>query len=439
MNNLSFPPGAAAPTDVPIPPGKRNFSLLGNLFWFSGGSGLAQLLGMAYSLLLARWLLPESYGIIAGCYAAATLTSFLINWGMDTWLLRQAATSQVPLRLAGSIIKIKFVLGIVWAAGLWLILTWLRPDIYWPLILALVILDTWCDACFTTLSAVLNATGKIRTISSLLAASRGLRLASFIALALLNVNALLPFVAVRLVCTVIIFGSAILITRPEFSITAPFPGKSIWKQALPYGFSELLAAIYGQIDVTMLTILAGSLAVGIYAPAVGLTNALIAVIGSAYLFFIPQFSRTLAKHPEQLHRNTVKILAGFAIAGLAAAILMAALGPWLVGVVLTQAYEQTGTLLSLLSPILFFKALSSGCAALLVAVGWQQRRLLPQIASAGANIMINFWAIPRWGPAGAALVYTGSEAILLAGYIGWVVYYFKINSSHLAQPVKLTH
>jgi O-antigen/teichoic acid export membrane protein len=424
MNNLPFPSDAAPPGDVPIPPAQIKISMLANLFWFSGSSGVAQMLGMAYSLLLARWLLPESFGIIAGCYAAATLTSFLINWGMDTWLLRQAATTAAPLRLAGSIIKIKILLGILWAAGLWFILTHLRPDIYWPLILAMVILDTWFDACFNTLSVVLNATGRIRTISTLIAASRGLRLVSLIALVVLNVNVLLPFVAARLVCTVLIFGCAILITRPEFSGNVPIPGKTIWLQALPYGLSEFLAMVYGQIDVTMLAFLAGSTIVGLYAPAVGLINAFITIFSSAYFFFIPQLTRTLLLHPERFRQNTIKMMIGFALTGLAAMVALGGLGPLLVNLLLQQAYQQTGELLLFMSPIMFFKGLSAGCAAFLVTVGWQQRRLLPQIASAGVNILLNFWAIPRWGPVGAALVYTFSEAILLAGYLGWMLYYF---------------
>ena len=71
-----------------------------------------------------------------------------------------------------------------------------------------------------------------------------------------------------------------------------------------------------------------------------------------------------------------------------------------------------------------------GCATVLVAVGWQQRRLVPQMLSAFANIGLNIWAIPRWGIEGAAHVYVASEVVLFIGYAFWVgIYYLQGQKS----------
>ncbi len=340
-------------------------------------------------------------------------------------MLRQAAMTPDPLKLSGDILKVKLSLGLLWAVGLWLVLSLLRPNIYIPILLAFVILDIWLDSCFNTLSTVLNATQRIRTVSILISVSRGLRLVGAIVLILLNVNDLYLFTIIRTASTFIIFLSAVIVTRPIFRAVKIKEQIHIWKQSLPFGFSDFLSLIYGQLDITLLALLSSSLQVGVYTPAVGLINGLITVIVSAYFFFIPHLTHQLKLHAENIRRVVFQTLGIFFLIGMVATIAIGGLGPWLVKILLQQSYEQTSQLVLIMSPILLLRALSAGCAAILVAVGWQQKRLIPQFASALINFLVNLWAIPRFGAAGAAIIYIISEIILLAGYAGGVLYYFK--------------
>lgn len=432
---------SSSPETAPPPPAQsqppRAFpALLGRLFWYSGASGLAQLISIAYALLLARWLQPEGYGLLAGCYAAAVISSFLINWGMDTWLLRQASTDAAPLHLAGQVLKIKAMLGVGWAAALWLILTSLRPDFYLPGLLALVLLDTWLDAGLITLSALLNAMQRTHAVSILLAGGRALRLLGAVGLILAGFTGVLPFAAARLAFTALVLAAALLLVRPAFwdptprspsPTAAPPPLSSIWRQSLPYAGSDLLSAIYAQVDVFLLSLLAGKEATGVYAPAVSLVNALITVLVSAYWLFIPHLTRTHQDHPAMLKRQLAQMTAVLVAAGSGVALFVGLFGPMLVDLLLRQSYQASGDLLRALSAVLFFKSISVGCAALLVAVGRQRQRLLPQLISAGANLLLNLWAIPQWGAMGAAWVYVASEVILAAGYAARVVQFFRGN------------
>ncbi len=62
-----------------------------------------------------------------------------------------------------------------------------------------------------------------------------------------------------------------------------------------------------------------------------------------------------------------------------------------------------------------------------MAVGWQNRRLIPQAASAAVNVFFNLWAIPHLGLAGVAMVYVASEIILAIGYAGLVRWWYHEN------------
>lgn len=88
----------------------------------------------------------------------------------------------------------------------------------------------------------------------------------------------------------------------------------------------------------------------------------------------------------------------------------------MISLVLGQKYKATGEILLILSPILFLKSLGFGMAAFLVAVGWQNRRLLPQAMSAGLGVLLNLLIIPFYGIYGTAWVYIASEMFLTLGY-----------------------
>lgn len=391
-------------------------SLIIKLLMFTGANAIAQLFSAIYLLQVARWFLQEKYGVFAGCYAAATVSSFLVNWGMDTWLLRQASTCSNPLQLTGTVLKTKTVLGIGWAVVLWAVLTGLRPDFYAPAVLALVIFDTWFDTGLITLSAYYNATGRTSTISILLITTRGLRMISATLLILFQFTDIVPFVAVRLFFTALVFFGALFNARPDFSESLANAPRAIWRQSLPYAATDIMAAIYSQIDVFLLSILSSKVATGIYAPAVALVNAIITMIVSGFWLFVPYLTRIFQENPARLRKIFYQVMALLLAAGSAIALFIALLGPFFANLLLGQAYQVSGVLLVVMSPILFFKALSVGFSAYLVAIQRQHERLLPQVISASTNLLLNLWAIPRWGPGGAAMVYLISEAILTLGY-----------------------
>jgi O-antigen/teichoic acid export membrane protein len=55
---------------------------------------------------------------------------------------------------------------------------------------------------------------------------------------------------------------------------------------------------------------------------------------------------------------------------------------------------------------------------------------LPQAISAGLNVLLNLWAIPRFGLPGVAAVYGASELILAAGYGGLILLWLRDLPQH---------
>lgn len=400
---------------------------------YTTSAGISQVTQMIYSLLLARWLGPDFYGILSACYVTGSLSVFFIAWGMDSWLLRKGSLETDPRDLVRRILWIKLLFAIVWGPVLWLIFTSIRPDVYIPGILALSLIDIALENEFTTLSTTLTIKNRVSLVSSLIILSRGLRLLSALGLILIDVKLIFPFVVARLSCTIIIllvtlgFSNLGILRIPKLNI------KGIIRESLPYGTSEFLAMVYGQVDVLMISLMINRTFVGLYAPAVSILNAIISALGASYQFFIPRMTRNLTKPGGNFGTLAKKLGVGYLVIGAILWLGFGLFGERIAVLALGERYQLTGQLVRILSPILFLKSLSMCCAIILVAVNWQKKRIVPQIGSTIANVGLNLWAIPRFGVVGAANVFVVSEGILLLGYAYWTIRYFILERGRIVE------
>jgi O-antigen/teichoic acid export membrane protein len=236
----------------------------------------------------------------------------------------------------------------------------------------------------------------------------------------MGVNSPTVFAIGRLMGTTLALVTALILFTPKFYGVSLRDEKATFREAIPYGFSELLAIVYMQADVTLIALLIGSgEAVGLYAPASSLINALFVIPLAGFYVLVPVLTRLYQEQSLTFRHTIIQVFVGFTILGIILAFGIWIAGPFLSELLLGDSYKTTGQLLRILSPILFLKSLSFACAAFLVAVGWQIRRLIPQAISAAANILLNLLVIMTLGIIGVALVYVVSEVILLIGYL-WI-------------------
>jgi O-antigen/teichoic acid export membrane protein len=396
---------------------------LRNALRYSTGSVFAQVLLMIYTFLVARVLGPTQFGVFSASYALAGLSIFVVNWGMDTWLLREPKSLAAPQTWTGRVLQIKLLSGLAWGAVLVLAAPLIRSDTFTPLLMFVAALDVWCDSAINTHIAGLNIQNRVKAISRLMIFFRAFRLASALAFMASGTTSPLIFAFGRLASTLLGLMVAAYLLKPVLFAPDRPPALPILRASLPFGLSEFLALIYMQADVTLLTILTGSALVGLYSPSTGITNAFFLIPSSIFMISIPLLSRQFTADPAQLPRQITRLTLGFLCLGLGLALVMAVAGNWFVRVILGPEYLVTSVLVLFLSPLLILKSLEYGWAAVLVSVGWQKQRLLPQVISAVMNVLVNLWAIPRLGLPGVAAAYIASELVLALGYfllvLGW--------------------
>jgi len=396
-----------------------------NIALLASGSFIAQGLMAINAIVIARFLAPEAYGLYVGAYSAVGLSSFLVNWGLDTWILRQGALADDPPALAGSILTIKGVLGVFWGTALFFLLPALEPNIFLKPLILISTLDVWCDGFFSAELATLNTQKRVSVVSSLLLTSRGGRLLSAISVVGLGAQSPVSFAQARLVATIIALIMASWVLRPKFVAKLIRPVRA-FRESGPFALSDLLATIYLQADVTLLALFLGDRrAVGLYAPASGLVNALFAIPAASYQITLPALMRLDGQEVRSFRHVVSKMFLGFLALGIFLWLGLWMSGSFLIEHLLGSAYRTTGELLSILSPILLLKSISFAGAALLVAVGWQHYRVIAQVVSAAANVLLNVLVIRHFGIWGVATVYVVSEFILAAGYVGLAMRWFR--------------
>jgi len=381
-----------------------------------------------YAFLLANHLGPALFGGYSGHFSFIILFSFVINWGFDTYFLYQSGTYSQENKinvLNGQIIYVKVLLGSVWILALVLISQIIPSGFFKTDLILIASLDTLAESLFLTQLTALNIKSKANKLSILLFSSKLVRLIGGLIVILLGITDINIFFIVRLFSTLFFTFLSIQIASP---IILRFPIKkliNLWRQSWPFGLSETLALVYAQVDITLLAILLGDTETGLYTTSSRLIISLFAIPNAAYLLVIPKLGKIYKNNDEKFTKYFVKILIGFFIVGLVLFLGILVSGKWFISIILGDVYAISGNLLQILSVILLFKSLSYGLASIIVVIGEQKNRLIPQFVASIASIALNIMIIPIYGLFGAAYVYILSEFLLLIGYIILVLRRFR--------------
>lgn len=383
---------------------------------FSGGSFIAQIVMMVYAVIVARALGPSQLGIYNGLYAILGVTITFVNFGMDLWMLNEAQHYDSVRSISGEVLSIKLILGTIWAISSIFLLSIIRREIFSPLMISLAIIDILCDILFNTISTSWSILRKIRQINTMLLFSRIGKFSLLIALILTDSISPISIIESRFIISLIVLIISLIVTKPIINFKDLSYMKIILKRAVPFGFSDILAMIYGNIDVAILSFFSIK-NTGLYSPASGIIHALFIIPNSIYVYLLPKYSKEITKGNKKYTQNSfLQILAIFTFVGITLNLLLLFGGELGVTLLLGPEYASTGYLLKILSPIMLFKSISFGLALIIIISGNQKKRLLPQLIVSLFNIAFNILLIPYFGLVSVAWIYTISELLLMIGY-----------------------
>lgn len=387
--------------------------LLGNFGWKTLAEGLSRGLGLLFVVLLARRLGDEAFGLYSLPLAAAGLLAVLLDPGCHTLLIRELARD--PGRealLLRQVMRLRLL-----ASGLFLLVLLLS----WPLLAhstslssllaagAMLTGQSWID----TRIAWHNAHGAFAAEARLrFWLKLGLLLPPLLTLWLLpKVEALLWAGALAHLVVLPLLRPLQRLARGAGAVAPDDRLQQVLRRAISFWLANLWFMLYLKLDLVLLPLLGRPAAeLGWY--QAGLRVYELQGLGG-YLLSMAAFPGLSASHAAVPERRRLLRLAGLlglavGLAGLPAALLL----PWLLGPDFTPAVPAL-QILSLSVPAVY---LNLALFAILAAAGKPGLTARATATCLGLNLLLNLYAIPRWGLLGAASTTLIADA-LLAGLL----------------------
>lgn len=411
---------------------RSNKTLLSSIFSYTTALVISQVLVAIYTLLLIFWLSTEAYGVIAANYAAVLLTSFLINLGLHEWLIRTIPNRENSSSITGGILGYKVIVGILWGSGLMVFLPIIKPEIYEPGLLIIIILDTWFESSLYLLLADLLGNGKVTKTSILLIASRVLRLASIIIIIFLGLQNAIPVVFVRLLSTILIFTITLLIAKPVIKGQNLIHIFRILRSSIVFNAAEIQNLIFLQIDLNLFALLSDNeTLIGQFAIAISLLNMIMSFPLGISSMLLPSTIKIRKSSKKQFRQRIMCSFLGFFIFG---AVLWA-------GVQIFQIqkfqnffpnnYQSAFSILLIASPLLFIRTINQANRVYLLSVEKERKQLVPQFSAILFKLVVGIFITIEFGLEGLIWLSIISDLLLLLGFTYQVLY-------HLIQSTKKT-
>lgn len=360
------------------------------------------------TLIIARYLEPKGYGTYAQVVSAVMLLWPLVDMGLDHLLVREiAANRERPLRLLGSGLGLRFLVGLATALllGLWLLLTKAPGDLAAAYLLAALNIlflrqasNLICRALFLGVERVENdaistASGQVlRLLGLLLVVRLDLGLHAILAVPIcvellqITIGLLLAHRVLHTIRLELRLGVATMLLKECWSILARL----------------VLVTAYFHIDNVILGRLLPPEAVGLFAAPFRLITGLVIVAVPTTWALLPTLSKTSGKRDQDLLTRRVGPLAALitALGGL----LVVGLSQQIVEI-FGAAYRSESSILCLrllaLLPVLH--TVSYIIELELLAQGKQERALLSAGTALGVKVIVDLSLAAIIGPVAGAL------------------------------------
>ncbi|MBU0662297.1 flippase [Candidatus Micrarchaeota archaeon] len=394
---------------------------------FTAGRWIGKLLGLFTVIILAPYFLPELFGQYSLIIVFLGFFLFLNDFGVYTLLIREISRDKSKAReYLGNALGLKLVLS-VFALILTVLAAHLMgypPEITLPIsIYAVTILIGGIGSVFGILFQA-NLKMEYEVISEFIERVLFLGIVLFVIYNLPKEQAMVPLF-IGLVFSVLIanivkyfFFRRLISIRPMFNFTL---WKSFLKAAWPFALLTFFVAIYGRIDVLMLSKMSGEAAVGFYSSGYRLTDSLTLIPTALVISLFPLMShyhKTSKDKLVNMHRLAFKYIVILALP-------MAVGTAFLSDKILLTLYgaeffkgEPLGFLnLAILIFATLFVFLNYVNNYLLNSMNREKTALAVLSAGIVVNVFLNFLLIPDYSYIGAAFATLVTEILVFAVFV----------------------
>lgn len=380
--------------------------------------------GFVVVVAIGRLAGVKSVGDFSFVVTFVLLFTFIAQMGIPDLLVRELARRrddrQAVTHLVGNAISICALLGPV---AIFAMAAVVRSMGYpWPIFYAVVLagLGLCLHSIVEVIASVFKAYESMEWSSALTVAEELLFLLGAVIVLVVGYSLVWLFVAYlfsRLFALVLAAG----LHRRNFGILAFGRELHTWRTLLRLGFpfaaNIALSPVYIRLDVVVLSMLSGNLAVGFYEAATSLvihTNIIALVVNYSLL---PVLSREFLRESRRVVTYTAKSIQYIAIPGFLIAILLLVLGDRILILIYGNRFVGSTAAVRLLAVIIPLRLISHSLATTLTATDRQGLRSMGIAVAAASNVGLNLLLIPPYGLMGAVYATILTELTLFICFV----------------------
>lgn len=375
------------------------------------------LLDVVVSVVLARYLAPEGFGLLAFAMSFAVLFSILPALGMGSLVARDVARDlqQISRYLSNGLL-IKAVLALLTLAVIWLVTGVMGFTVEKRVIVMLAALAMILDANVRFTLSFFQGAQRMSTVAlGYLAVRAGWVLAS------LGVvwfhGGLVALLGVRCLVTAAGVTASIALVdrrlqRIRWAFEPAFIGYLL-TASFPFAIFRLSRRIYEEVDTVMLSMMRGDLVTGWYTAADKVRRAFDFIPTAFFEATLPAMSRFSRESRADLNSTLTRGCKYLVILALPIMGGICVLADRVVVLLFGSAYEAAAPALRLLMVAMPVMFMNSALSSASVAVNLERQATAYRGIGLLFNVVTNLLAIPRFGHVGAAATTLATEVLVL--------------------------
>jgi O-antigen/teichoic acid export membrane protein len=412
--------------DETTPRGARS---VGNLIRYGGAQIGSAALALVVVGILSRALDRAGFGEYSFAFVLASFAGLIADYGMGPWLTRAVAQRPHDARvlLAETLRRRRWTLAIAWVLLLAGGAVYLQDAGRWTSLALLLGYVTALGYVGLHESALMGA-GRAGLVSVSVLGGKLLELTAVCAwlffggapevagfAAALAAAAVLRWAAVHVLTSRLFAGATATGGEPRaagsdgaFDPTPAGLGPEFWRRVTPFALGSITWAVYFRVDMILLERWSAPAALGLYAAAYRVLDALLLIPRTMMGVIYPVFSAAAARravYGELLERPS---------RALAAIALAVAAGLWgnagdVLAFLFGERFRDAAPILRVLAVVLPAVFANQFLGMLLSALDRQNAWVRVLLLATAVNVAANVVLIPRLGPLGAALATAISE------------------------------
>ena len=396
-----------------------------NMSWLLISQIIISICGFIWTILMARYLGVEDYGIFGFAVSLTGILCILFDLGIGIHSVRHIATNyESAPKYLGNAIPLKGVFSICGFIIIFFVLIIMKCNEVTIIITLLFAIEQIIKKFVELMNATFQAfeEGKYQGILDTL---MNILLFIFIMIAIYCDLGLYGIAFAYIISNILalIYGYYILnkyITKPNYEFDRTFC-KNITIAAIPFAATAILSSIYYSIDMVMLTNMVGNYATGIYNATYKLISVLTLFYGVYTAVIFPVMSKFFKNDEKMLLISYEKSIKYLMMVIIPIAIGTMFYSSDIIQLIYGHKYDQAASVLSILIWTVCLLFISGAGNTLLNASYKEVSVTKIYFIAAIFNVVLNFIMIPHFSYNGAAITTVLSD-VLIVGLQTYVIY-----------------